>query len=882
MPYSGDLPVPEMSSSPRGTSRYTLLAEAALASLVVLGPVALGGAARWVLWPLVALSGVAAVLAVVGAKRQGQSLRFPLLAVPLAAGALLCAVQLVPLPAGVLGVLSPEAAALREFALVPLGLEGARPVSLDPPATWRELAKHVAYLLAFLSAVQVCRARRSRERLLAVLAFTGAALVVVGLGHALLGVESLFGLLSWVHARPPLMTPFGNPNHLAGFLGLSSTVALGLALTTRPRSRALPYALAAAAGGLGVVLSLSRGGIAFFVFGQVLLALLLLRRRREAVGRASPVWARSAAALLGLLAVLGVGAYTATDRLLAEARSADSVEELRHSKVALWPMMAEAARAFPVLGMGRGAFEAAFPRYQSEPSPSTFTHPENAVLQGMVELGVPGLVLLALAVWGFARLLRREGLDALELASLAGVAALALHDLFDFSLELPACAVAALMVLASVARPRERAAGKWGSLKPSAWVLGTGVALAGLGLVALVPGRHHLADAEAELAGLVTARAPGAEVRSRGLALIDRHPSDYLLYRLVALASAARGPAGAGETLAFVNRALYLSPRDAVSHRVAARALLTLGRGAQGFLEYRLAYEAGDTGVLHAEALRLARSLEDLVAMTPDAPEVAVWLLDALAHTPERLDMALAYSGWAREHFEGRPGLAALWAREARLRLRKGELPVAEAACAEVERREPDALDTHLVRAEVLRAQGRSDEALQTLERLLTRHPGHVELSFILAAQQLNAGLTRRAKDTLQGVSPFLTDYAQRARLLSLEAACLEREGLLSRAVERRQTAVRLAPGPDAWFAVARTQEALRRYDAAARSVHEGLRLLPASARKDAEAWVARLEAAERARVDMRRDELANDPRAEELEHLLGNTADAGDTLDAP
>ncbi|MBZ4415225.1 O-antigen ligase family protein [Myxococcus sp. RHSTA-1-4] len=873
-----------MSHSRRGTSRFTLFAEAALAALVVLCPLALGGAAPWLPWPLMALSGAAAVLAAVGAKRQGQSLRFPLLAVPLAAGAALCAVQLVPLPAGVLGVLSPEAAALREFALVPLGLEGARPVSLDPPATWRELAKHLAYLLTLLAAVQVCRSRRSRVRLLAVLAFTGAGLAVVGLGHSLLGVESLFGVRPWMHARPTLVTPFGNPNHLAGFLGLSSTVALGLALTTRPRSRALPYALAAGAGGLGVLLSLSRGGIAFFVFGQVLLALLLLRRRHEGGGRAPPVWARSAAALLGLLAVLAVGAYTAADRLWAEARTADSVEELRHSKVSLWPMMAEAARAFPVLGMGRGAFEAAFPRYQSEPNPNTLTHPENAVLQAAVELGVPGLLLLAVAVWGFAQLLRREGLDALELAVLAGVAALALHDFFDFSLELPACAVAALVGLGAVARPRERGrvAGKPGGLRPSPLLLGAGAALAVLGLVALVPGRHLVADAEAELAGLVTSRAPIQDVRSRGLALIDRHPSDYLLYRLVASAYAAQGRGAAGEALAFVNRALYLAPRDAVSHRVAARALLALGRGSQGFLEYRLAHEAGDTAALLGEALPRARTVEDVAALTPDAPEVAVRLLDSLANTPGRLELARAYSGWARERFEGQPGMAALWAREARLRLRQGELAGAEAACAEVERLEPEALESHLLRAEVLRAQGKHEEALQALERLLARFPGNVELSFTLAARQLDAGLTRRARGTLQAVSPFLTDYAQRARLLSLEASCLEREGLLSRAVELRQTAARLVPGPDAWFAVARTQEALRRYDAAARSVHEGMRLLPPGSRKDAEAWVARLEAAERARVDTRRKELEQDPRAEELEHLLGNTGGAADAPDSP
>lgn len=868
-----------MPRSQRTTSRYTLFAEAALAALVVLGPLALGGAARWVLGPLVALSGAAAVLAGVGARRQGQSVRFPLLAVPLAVGAVLCAVQLVPLPAGLLGVLSPEAAALREFALVPLGLDGARPVSLDAPATWRELSKHLAYLLAFLAAVQVCRSRDSRRRLLAVVGFTGAGVSVVGLGHSLLGVHSLFGLLSWVHARPTVVTFFANPNHLAGFLGLASTVALGLALHTRPRQRALPHALAALASGLGVVLSLSRGGIAFFAFGQALLALLLVRRRREGQGRAVPVWARSAAALLGLLAVLSVGAYAAADRLWAEARSVDTVEEVRHSKVALWPMLAGAAKAFPVLGMGRGAFEAAFPRYQTEANPNTLTHPENAVLQVAAEWGVPGLLLLAVAVWGFARLLRQGGLESHELAALSAVAALALHNLFDFSLELPACAVAALVVLGAVARPREqsRAEGRPGGLRPTALLLGSGAALTAVGLLALGPGRHHLADAEAELAGLVTSKAPAAEVRSRGLALIERHPADYLLYRMVASAHAAAGREEAAVALAFVNRALYLAPGDAVSHRVAARALLALGRPAQGFLEYRLAYEAGDTGVLGEEALRRARRLEDLTRLTPDAPEVAVRLADALVNTPGRLELARAYVGWATEHFEGRPGVAALWAREARVRLLQGELAAAEAACAEVERREPDAMDTHLLRAELLRARGERGQALQLLERLVARFPGHVELAFSLAAQQLDAGLTRRAKDTLSAVAPFLTDYAQRARLFSLEAACLEREGMLSLAAERRQTAARLVPTADAWFAVARTQESLRRYDAAARSVHEGMRLLPAEARKDASAWAARLEAAERERVDTRRQELMDDPHAREAEQLLRGSGEAKD-----
>ncbi|MCE9672365.1 O-antigen ligase family protein [Myxococcus stipitatus] len=859
-----------MASSHRSSSRYTRLAEVALMALVVVCPLALGGAARWVHWPLVGLAGLAAVLAGVGARRQGQSPRFPLLAAPLAGGAVLCALQLVPLPASVLGVVSPEAAALREFALEPLGLTGARPVSLDPTATWRELARHLAYLLAFLAAVQVCRARDSRRRLLATVLVTGAVVALVGLGHALLDVSSLFGSRPWVHARPPLVTFFGNPNHLAGYLGLAATVGVGLALTARPRARAMAYAFGAATCGTGVVLSLSRGGIAFFVFGQVLLAAWLLSRRRESSRRAGPAWARSAAALLGLLTVLAVGAYVAADALWAEARSAGDVEALRRSKVSLWPMMAEAARTFPVLGMGRGAFEAAFPRYQTEPNPNTLTHPENAVLQVATEMGVPGLVLLAVALWGFARLVRREHLDTLELSALAGVAALALHDLFDFSLELPACAVAALVVLGAVARPRARERRQAG-FSPSVPVLVTAGALTVVGLVALVPGRHRVADAERALAELVVSGAPIEAVREQGLALVDRHPADYLLYRLLASAEAARGPKGAGDALSFVNRALYLAPWDAVSHRVAARALLTLHRRAQGFLEYRLAHEAGDTGILQAEAVLRARTVEELVALTSDSPEAADRLLASLSDVPARHALALEYGAWAREHFAGRPGEASLWVREARLRMWRKEFAEAEAACARVEALAPDARDTALLRAEVLRAQGQGGAALQVVERLVSRQPGDVEVAFTLAGWQLDAGLVRRARDTLQAVGPFLSDYRQRARLLSLEAACLEREGLLSRAVERRQTAARLVPSPEAHFAVARLQEALRRYDAASRSVHEGLRLLPPEGREAARAWAARLEAAERERVDQRRQELMDDPNAQELQHLLGD-----------
>jgi predicted Zn-dependent protease len=868
-----------MSSVARRTSRFSFGAEVTLALLVVLGPLAFGGAPAWVLWPLVGLAGLAAVLAGVGARRQGHALHVPLLAVPLLAGAALCLVQLIPLPPGLLGWVSPEAAGLREFALVPLGLTSARPVSLDPPATWRELAKHLAYALIFLAAVEVCRSRPARRRLLATLAFTGAGVVLVGLLHELLGLTSLLGLFAYTHAQPPLVTPFGNPNHLAGFLGLSATVALGLAVSSDRRGRGALYGAAALLCGAGVLLSLSRAGILFFLFGQLLLGVWLVRRRskRRGSGQVPPVWSRGGAVVLLLGATVAVGGYVAWEQLVEQVASADSVEELRQGKVDLWPMMAEAARSFPVLGMGRGAFEVAFPRYQTAPNPNTLTHPENAVLQLAAEFGVPGLVLLTVLVWGFARLLRRQQLARAELAVLAGVMALGLHNLFDFSLELPACAVAVLVALATVARPEERdsaAAPRATWRLPAARGQAVAVGLAVVALVALVPGRHTVAAAEEELAALVRARAPVEEVRARAQGLIDRHPADYLLYALVGSAYATGGKATAGEALAFINRALYLRPVDAASHRIAARALLALGRRGQAFLEYRLAHESGDTGVLAREALDQARTVEELQALTPDSAEVAAELSESLAWKPGRQELALAWLAWARERFDATPGAAALWEREARVRVGRGELGGAEALCAEFERRVPDALEPRLLRAEILRAQGRQEDAIQLLEGLLPRFPGRVEVSFVLASRLLEAGLTRRAREVLQQANPFVTDYRQRAQLLALEGACYEREGLLARALERYQTVARLVPEPQAHFTVARLQESLRRLSDAARSVREGLQLLPLGARRDAEAWVARLEAEEKRLLEDKRQQLMEDPNKQDVEHLLRTTSD--------
>src|SRR5678816_246011 len=280
------------------------------------------------------------------------------------------------------------------------------------------------------------------------------------------------------------------------------------------RPRQALWLTAAVAVGAAAFLSLSRGGIAFWCAGQLASLLLLLRRRdtRSTSGRAVPV-------ALAVGAVALVAGYLAFDRLGSELATVDTVEKLRHSKVDLWPMFSRPALAAWLTGLGRGTFAVAFPRWQTAHSTLTFTfeYPENLPLQLATELGIPAtLGLLAVAAWATLRTARAGNGRPLVLAAWAGVGALVLHDLFDFALELPACATAAAVALGIASGPWVEQHEKPLRRMPALAGLAAAALLAVLGLVR---GVDSTGRAEATLAGHATGNA--ASVRDEARTLVD-------------------------------------------------------------------------------------------------------------------------------------------------------------------------------------------------------------------------------------------------------------------------------------------------------------------------------------------------------------------------
>ncbi|MFN7131667.1 MAG: polymerase, partial [Myxococcales bacterium] len=208
-----------------------LVAEGALALLVAFCPLALGTVHVWSTAVAAGLAVLAFGLAALACYRSGEPFELPFPTPLLAAAAVVTALQLVPLPPALLGVIAPETRDVLAFVLAPLGAWPSwRPLSLDPPATALALVRTLTLLLAFLAAVQVCRSRRARGRAVAALGLVGLLVALIGFGHALVGAQSLLGARLFRYDNSPFLSTLGSPNSLSSLLTLGATALLARVL----------------------------------------------------------------------------------------------------------------------------------------------------------------------------------------------------------------------------------------------------------------------------------------------------------------------------------------------------------------------------------------------------------------------------------------------------------------------------------------------------------------------------------------------------------------------------------------------------------------------------------------------------------------------------
>ncbi len=385
------------------------------------------------------------------------------------------AIYLVPLPLDIIAKISPATAAMHRETL---GFDSSlRTLALDPHAALASWLRSLAYVAAFMVTLLTLNSRVRVRQCMFVLVVAALAMSVYGILMNLTNAKITWFGSPMSHGAQASATYF-NRNHFAGYLEMMLALGVGLLIadlrdrqattwrqflrhflewvfSPKMRLRLMLCVLV-----IALLSTRSRmGNTAFFA------ALL-------ATGVIGIVFSRYATRgtvilLVSLIAIdiFIVGSWFGVEQLaqrieatsilrseVAVIGAQESLEQRLDATSATLSMVS----AFPVVGVGPGAWVLVFPNYRGEDvMPGFFEYAHNDFAQMAAEFGLIGFGILGLIVaWSFlvalmAQAKRRDPLmRGLSFASMMGTIAIMIHSSVDFNLQIPANAVLFMVMLA--------------------------------------------------------------------------------------------------------------------------------------------------------------------------------------------------------------------------------------------------------------------------------------------------------------------------------------------------------------------------------------------------------------------------------------------------
>lgn len=335
--------------------------------------------------------------------------------------------------------------------------------------SYRDIQLGSAYTLFFILCLQLVDTREKLNLLAITFVLAGTFQAFYGSFMALSGIE--YGFFTEKHQFRGMATgTYDARNHYAGFLEMSLAVGIGLMLSQlridrskgwkdrwhrlletilSPKFRLRLYLVIMV---VGLVLSRSRMGNTAFFVSVTLCGILALyfqhRYRQQRVNRNIIIFFVS----MAIIDVLIVSNWFGIDKLVERMEKTSAETEIRDEAVRdtikIW-------QDHPVAGTGAGTFYLAYPKYQgADVSQAQFTA-HNDYLEIGSELGLIGFSLLGFTVlyclWqGIRAQIERRSrfLQGIGFASTMGIVAILIHSFTDFNLQIPANALAFMVILA--------------------------------------------------------------------------------------------------------------------------------------------------------------------------------------------------------------------------------------------------------------------------------------------------------------------------------------------------------------------------------------------------------------------------------------------------
>ncbi len=357
------------------------------------------------------------------------------------------ALQLAPLPLGLVQVLSPARAELTRSLTPVVQSSSFVPLSSNPPATILGLFTILGYIATFFLVREIAW-RWNAHCWVPVL-----PLLAVSTLEAFLGSYQFF-VANSSHAYGT----FTNYDHFSGSLEMTFPLAvlLGAALVRRRRKNSEPNlgrtvaaCMAWAVAGLlllGIACSLSRAGFGIslctlFMVAALSIGFHLSSRRSRLLG-----WLAAAAVVLLLVVALPSEQLIGRLTLTGPEGLADRISV--ETRVQLWRETLPLIARFPVFGCGLGAYESNFLQFQAVAYRYRIQFAHNDYLHYLAELGVVGFSIIMAIVFGImsqvfkgmSRLVE-EDRRLLVIACAGSLVAMLLHSMVDFNVHIPANAM---------------------------------------------------------------------------------------------------------------------------------------------------------------------------------------------------------------------------------------------------------------------------------------------------------------------------------------------------------------------------------------------------------------------------------------------------------
>jgi tetratricopeptide (TPR) repeat protein len=797
---------------------------AALLGLIVIGaPLAVGAVHRPLFLATLAVASLASVVAAgISARVRPDFASARVLVVPLCFLLIAC-VQVVPLPDGIRASLDATGTELLRLA----GVTGKVPWSLDPPATYQQIAKAGAAACVMYAAWLLAGGRRFRHWVPTLVAAAGCAVMVVGLGHRAALADLIYG--QFRGGAGVLMGPFINPNHQAEFLELAAFAALAVAAAARTRNQIRVWRVIAAILAAGAIATLSRGAVLGLSAGALVWLRLLPKPDKPE--------ARSTRRFVSVL--LGLGMFTGATLALGGEQIVGEFVGGNTTKLEVWKNALAVLRAHP-LGIGLGAFSRVFPVYQTLPPTVRFEFVENQPLSFLIEAGIPGALLMGIALFfvvrGFFRAARR---DEVEAALAAAIIAVLVHNVFDFGLEvlgilLPFCAVVGALYGRLSPNADAQRAPRTIAAVPMFWSAAT---IAG-GLLLFVPSAR---DFETLLA-----QTRGAERLAVASAACLAHPTDYY-FALVLANLQPRNQANLPSRIHHLNRAMLLCPTCSAPHSEAATALWQNGHRNQALLEWKsvLQLSPGDLWNVFAYLHKEKATANEITSLANQQ----TWFLLSQAL------LANGMAGAAGDVLRMVEPADGLESRLVRAQIALAENDLSSAATAVQRARESNARDLRVVllSADLAVKSKQPDRAIEELQGALASGIRGVDLDRRLVALLIQTNRWQAAEQALEGLRAALVEAGAPLFEANLVAAgFFEQTGQYRRAITEYRSA--LAQRPDdvgLWLALGRAAEHIANVATAKEALAEVLRREPQNA--EAKAGQARLNGETRSLEDMLR-----------------------------